>query len=122
MNHSLEELAYDLTIKPSVIIILQGLEATHLAEIGFTQAPLIENHVNRGTEDDEAMTDVTKHDCEEEWECDDRKESRIDFLILRDTITVHDGLESLSKLVSPMERGGRLVCPKLMEDGRNIRP
>jgi hypothetical protein len=40
------------------------VSGTHLAEVLFSQAPLINNPIERSTENDETMTDVTEHDGE----------------------------------------------------------
>lgn len=57
------------------------------------------------------MTDVTEHDCEKEWEGNDRKQPRVDFLVLGDTIAIHDRLEGFCKLVGSHERGWGFVSP-----------
>lgn len=45
------------------------------------------------------MSNITKHDTEQEWESYYGKYSRIDFLVHRDTIGVNDLLESSSELI-----------------------
>lgn len=56
------------------------------------------------------MSNIAKHDSEQEREGDNSKESRVDLLVRRDTVTVHDSLESFRKLVRAQESGRRLVC------------
>lgn len=67
------------------------------------------------------MSNITEHDGEEEREGDYCKQSRVDFLIRRDTITVHDSLETLRELVGAMESRGRLARLEFMKDGRDAR-
>ena len=66
------------------------------------------------------MTNVAEHDGEQEWESDDSEQPRVDFLVCRDTITVHNGLETLRKLVCTDVRWRLLACAELMEDGRHV--
>ena len=46
------------------------------------------------------MHDISKHNSEEEWESHRGEDSWVDFLILRDTVSVNDHLEGHGKLVS----------------------
>jgi hypothetical protein len=45
------------------------------------------------------MCDVTKHHSEEEWEGDTCEDSRIDFLVHRDTICVDNLLKAPGEIV-----------------------
>lgn len=76
---------------------------THLV----TRSPLellLESDQSGGTQHhNDTVSNVSKHDSEEEGEGDDRKESRIDLLIRRNTVRVDDGLESGGKLVRRVE-------------------
>ena len=45
------------------------------------------------------MADIAKHHTEEKRECDLSKNSRIDFLVARYTICVHDLLEHRDEVV-----------------------
>ena len=67
------------------------------------------------------MSHVTKHDRKQEWEGDDGEKTRVDLLVRRDTIRVHNRLESFCKFIGPLERRRSLVCAQLMQnwwDGR----
>ena len=66
------------------------------------------------------MTNITEHDSEQEREGDDSEQTRIDFLIRRDTVGIHDGLEALGELVRTMERGGRAIRAQLVKDRWNV--
>jgi hypothetical protein len=66
------------------------------------------------------MTNVTKHDSEEEGESDDCKESRIDFLVGSDTVRVDDSLESRGELVGRVECRWVFECATFMEDSGDI--
>jgi hypothetical protein len=82
---------------------------------------LLENHIQRGKEDDQAMSDITKHHGEQEGERNDSKQTRVDFLIGRNTISVHNGLEALGELVGASECWWRLVRAQLMQDRHDTR-
>jgi hypothetical protein len=60
------------------------------------------------------MTDVTEHHGEQEGKGDNGKQAGINFLVGRDSVTVHDTLESFRKFVCPVESGRRLVGAELM--------
>ena len=45
------------------------------------------------------MIDITKHDSEKEWEADDRKYGRIDFLVSWDAVSVHNQLEDFHEFI-----------------------
>ena len=68
------------------------------------------------------MTDVAEHDSKQEGEGYDGEETRIDFLVSRDTIAVHDRLERLSELVRALECRRLLAGSQLVQDGRYVRP
>lgn len=46
------------------------------------------------------MHNISEHNTEQEWEGDYSKYRGIDFLVLRNTIGIHDFLEWPSKLIS----------------------
>ena len=54
------------------------------------------------------MPDITKHDTEEEGKCHDSEESRVDFLVARNTIRVDDFLEDIGEII-PFKESGRLA-------------
>lgn len=118
----LEELAHDLQRQDSVIGHKYVSDIAYLTEIRFTQSPLVENHVNRSAEDDKTVANISEHDCEEERERNDRKKSRVNLLVLADTVAIHDGLEGFGEFIGPVERGWSFVCPQLMKDRRNASP
>jgi hypothetical protein len=67
------------------------------------------------------MSNITKHDREQEREGDDREQPRVDLLVLCDTVTVHDGLVPFRELVGSVKSRRRLMRGQLMQDGRNAR-
>ena len=95
---------------------------TDLAQVALAQLLLEHDHEGGGQEDDEAVTNVTKHDSEQEGESDDGEETRIDFLVSRDTIAVHDRLERLRELVRALKCRRLLAGSQLVQNGRYIRP
>lgn len=93
---------------------------THLSETLLRPLSLAKNHVDGCGEDDATVSNITKHHREEEGESDHGEKTRVDFLICRDTIAVHDRLEAFGELVRAVERRWCLVRPKLVQDGRNV--
>jgi len=65
------------------------------------------------------MTDITKHDCEQEGECNDGEQSRVDFLVRTDSVSVDDVLESFGKLVGAVESRRSRMSTELVQDGRD---
>lgn len=65
------------------------------------------------------MSDISKHDGEEERECDHSKKTRIDFLVCSGTICIHDRLKAFGELVRANEGRRRLIGSKFMENRRN---
>jgi hypothetical protein len=65
------------------------------------------------------VTQITKHDGEQEGEGDHGKEPRIDFLICCDSIGIDDGLVSFRELVCAMERWRFLACPNFLKNRGN---
>ena len=65
------------------------------------QLSLRKNHNERRNSDDRSMTDIAKHDSKQERECDHCKEARVDFLVTRRPIAVHNRLKALRELVGP---------------------
>jgi hypothetical protein len=94
--------------------------ADDFAEVGTSELALIENHIKSREEEDEAVTDITEHDCEHERERDDRKQTGVDLLVGRDTVGVHDCLEALGETVGSLEGRRSLVGPQLVQNGRNV--
>lgn len=45
------------------------------------------------------MADITEHHTEQEGESHDREDSRVDFLVHRNTVGVDDLLEDISKVI-----------------------
>jgi hypothetical protein len=66
--------------------------------------------------DDRPMSNVAEHDRKQEREGDDGKEARVDLLVRRDAVRVHDRLEALRELVRPMERRRGPVRAQLVQD------
>jgi hypothetical protein len=99
----------------------------HLQKEGFEdfsqprlgQLSFESDHGNGCHGSDHAVTQVTKHDGKQEGESDTREQSRVDFLVCRDTVRIDDGLEPFSKLVGPVKSGWGLMSSLLRQDGRN---
>lgn len=68
------------------------------------------------------MSDITKHDGKEEGERNDSEKSRINLLVLGNTVAVHDSLETFGKLVGPVECRWCPVRPQFVKDRWNARP
>ena len=92
----------------------QEKRSNDLSQIGFGPLPLSDDHPQRRHEDDEAVPDVTEHNCEQERERDHSEESRVDLLIRRDTVAVHNVLEPFGELVRAVESGWCLVRAQFM--------
>lgn len=92
---------------------------TYLAEVRFAKLTLRQNHVQRSKENNKAVTDITKHDCEQEREGNNSEQAWVDFLIGRNPIAVHNGLEAFRKLVSAGECWWRLAGTELMKNRRD---
>ena len=67
------------------------------------------------------MSDIPKHDREQERERDHGEKPGVDFLVRGDPIAVHDRLEPLRKLVRADERRRRLPRPQHRQNRRHIR-
>ena len=67
------------------------------------------------------MSNITEHYGEQERERRNRKQARVNFLVGRDTITIHDSLEPFGKLVRAMESRGRLARLEFMQDRGDTR-
>jgi hypothetical protein len=65
------------------------------------------------------VSNIAEHDRKQEREGDDGKEARVDLLVRRDAVRVHDRLEALRELVRPMERGWGPIRAQLMQDRRH---
>jgi hypothetical protein len=91
----------------------------HLSQASLAELPLEHDHERSGEEGEEAVTEVSEHDGEEEGKGDDGDEARVDFLVGRDTVRVDDGLETLSKGRRSVEGGRGVVGSELGEDGRD---
>ena len=87
---------------------------THLAQILFRPCSFSNNHEQSGEKDNETMSNVTEHDREQERERDHSEESRVDLLIRRDTVAVHNVLEPFGELVCAVESGWCLVRAQFM--------
>jgi len=89
--------------------------------IKFFSRPLLllEDHVQRGKEDDTSMSNITKHHGEQERERNDSKQTRVDFLVGCSTVSVHDGLEAFGKFVGAGEGRRRFVRAQLVQDRYN---
>lgn len=77
------------------------------------------DHGQRGKEHDDSVSEVTKHDSEEEREGNNGRQGRVDLLVCCGTISIDDGLESLGELVCLQVRWRRLVRANLVDDGWN---
>lgn len=49
------------------------------------------------------MTNITEHDAEQEGECNDCKNTWVNFLVGRNTVSVDDFLENPCDLIEPKE-------------------
>jgi hypothetical protein len=93
--------------------------AEDFPEIRARPLALVEDHPQCRAEDDRPVSNIAEHDREQERECDDGKETRVDLLVRRHAVRVHDCLEALRELVCPMERGRGLVRAQFMQDRRH---
>ena len=66
------------------------------------------------------MTNITKHDSEQEREGNDSEETWIDFLVGSNTVTIHDRLEAFGELIRAMEGWRLLGRLQFMQNWRNI--
>ena len=57
------------------------------------------DHGDSSKSHDESVSEIAEHDGEEEWEGDDGREARIDFLVFGSSISVDDGLEAEREFV-----------------------
>ena len=106
----------------SVSISEQQDGTSYLSKILFCQLTFGHDHVQRKEQNNKTVPNVTEHDGEQEWESDDCEQSRVDFLVTCNTVTVHDRLETLGEFIGPVERGRGLVGAKLMQDWRYAGP
>ena len=67
------------------------------------------------------MPNVAEHDRKQEREGDDGKKARVDFLVCRDAVRVHDRLEALCEFVRTMECRWGFVRAQLVQDRRHRR-
>lgn len=94
---------------------------TYLSKVCLRPFPFVDDHVKGSKEDDKTVTYITEHHGEKERERDHGEQAGVDFLVRRDTITVHDRLEAFCELVGPVEGWWRLIGAKLLQDGNNAR-
>lgn len=95
---------------------------THdLAHATLDQRLLPQDHVRRSSDNDHTMSNITKHDGEQEREGDDSEQTRVDLLIRSNPIRVHYGLEAFGELVGAMECRRCLVGVQLVKDRRDTR-
>src|SRR5258708_4514517 len=80
------------------------------------------DHTERGERRDEPVSQISKHDCEQEWECNHSKQCRINFLVRSNPIRIDDRLEALRELVRTVERRWLAVRTNLLEYRRHTRP
>lgn len=80
-----------------------------LSKVRLCPLLLPQDHPESCQEDDTTVTNVTEHDREQEGEGDDSKETGVDLLVGGNTVTVHDGLEAICKLVRAVECGWLLA-------------
>lgn len=95
---------------------------TYLVQLSPCQLPFHNNHYQRREQNDEAMPNVTEHNSEQERESDDSKETGVDFLVGRDTIAVHDTLETSREFVRSVEGWRLLICTQLVQDWTDVSP
>ena len=93
--------------------------AEDLPKICARPLAFVVDHPQCREEDDRPVSNVTEHDREQEREGDHGKEARVDLLVRRDTVRIHDCLEALRKLVRSMERRRCPVRAQLMQDRRH---
>lgn len=77
------------------------------------------DHCDGGHCSDNAVTQITEHDGEQEGEGDAGKQSRVDFLVCSNTVRINDCLETLGEFVGPVKGRRRLVGSQFRQDGRN---
>jgi hypothetical protein len=65
------------------------------------------------------MSNVAKHDGEQERERDDGEQAGVDFLVRADTVRIDDVLEAFRELVGPVESRRRLGRAELVQQRRN---
>lgn len=65
------------------------------------------------------MSNVAKHDGEQERERDDGEQAGVDFLVRADTVRVDNVLEAFCELVGPVESRRRLSRAELVQQRRN---
>lgn len=88
----------------------------HFSNINLLDLLLVENHRRCGQSDEDTMAQITEHDSEQEGECHNGEQARIDFLIGSNAIAIDDGLEAFRELVDTVESWGLLCRVKLLED------
>jgi hypothetical protein len=90
-----------------------------LVLLGAQERLLPVDHGTGGSSHDETVTEITKHDSEEEGEGDDGRQTRVDFGVLGSTVSVDDGLETQSKSVGLVVSWGSLGSLDGVDDGGN---
>ena len=90
-----------------------------LIKFGAQQLLFEKDHCTSSQGHQSTMTEITKHDGEEEGECNNRVQSRINLGVLRNTIGVDNGLEGFRELVGPDIGWRGLVGLNLVDDSRD---
>ena len=67
--------------------------------LAFIDRVLEHEHKQTDNEKDNSMENISEHNSKDEWESDNRKQSRIYFLIIRNPTNIDNRLELLSETV-----------------------
>lgn len=87
--------------------------------LGAHEGLLPVDHGAGGSSHDETVTEITKHDGEQEGESNNCGQTRVDFGVLGSTVGVDDGLETKSESVGLVVRRGSLGGLDGVDDGRD---
>lgn len=90
-----------------------------LSKVRTPKLPLVQDHEDASDKDDDTVANVSEHDRKQERESDNGEETWVDLLVRSNTVTVHDGLEALGKLISTLEGWRGLASAKLVKNGRD---
>jgi hypothetical protein len=83
-----------------------------------SKGTFIENQVETDKQNQDTVTNITKHDGEQEWEGDNGEETRVDLTVTCHSVGVHNVLESSRKLVRLVVSRWLPVCAQFVQDGR----
>lgn len=92
---------------------------SQFVQLGPEELSLPEDHRSRSQGHEQTVTEITEHDGEQKGESNNRRQTRVDFLVLGNTVGVDDCLEGLGELVRLHEGRRSLVRSDLVDNGRN---